>query len=335
MISVIIPTRNRAELLASALDSLTQQTLSNDNFEVLVIDNGSTDHTAAIVQVFAGKLPNLRYFYESEPGLHSGRHLGMLESHGQILVFGDDDIEAFPTWLASIQAAFSEPDVAMVGGNNLPMFLKPPPPWLKNMWERPAIKNGRALPSLSILELSRAKREFSPYYVWGCNFSIRKTVLLAAGGFHPDGMPMELIRFRGDGETHVSRFVAESGLKCLFHPGASVYHKVTPERMTIEYFRQRGFNQGVSDSYTALRNEDTHVPKAKRKLLRRIAAWGWNRLKGVLKGLPPLDMQAKRALHESKLGYQEGYAYHQQVYREDAEVRAWVHKPQYFQEKSI
>lgn len=335
VISVVIPSRNRAELLASALESLTRQTLSIDKFEVLVIDNGSTDNTAATVKLFSEKLPSLRYFYEPEPGLHSGRHLGMLEARGEILVFGDDDIEALPTWLASIESAFSEPDVAMVGGNNLPMFLNSPPLWLKNMWERSSVLNGRALPWLSIIELKGLKREFSPYLVWGCNFSIRKATLLAAGGFHPDGMPKELIRFRGDGETHVSRFVAESDMKCLFHPGASVYHKVTPERMTIEYFRQRGFNQGVSDSYTTLRDEVVKTQKKDRNPLRRFAVWGWYKLKKLMKDMSPLDVQEQRVLEELKLGHQEGYAYHQQMYLENTEVRAWVHKPQYFQEKAI
>lgn len=335
MISVIIPSRNRAELLAYALESLTKQTLSNDEFEVLVIDNGSTDDTATTVQQFSEKLPNLRYFYEPEPGLHSGRHLGMLKSQGAILVFADDDIEAFPTWLASIQGAFLESDVAMVGGNNLPMFLNAPPLWLNNMWERSSIQNGRAFPWLSILELTGEKRELSPYLVWGCNFSIRKPILLAAGGFHPDGMPKELIRFRGDGETHVSRFVDQSDMKCIFHPGASVFHKVTPERMTIEYFRQRGFNQGVSDSYSALRGEVTITQKKDRNSLVNFVAYGRHSIKRIIEFLQPRDSHEQRVLKELKLGYQEGYAYHQKMYLEDTEVRAWVHKPQYFHGKTI
>jgi len=93
----------------------------------------------------------------------------------------------------------------MAGGNNLPMFLETPPTWLTALWNRPTDLSGRALPALSMLELTGPPRNISPYYVWGCNFAIRKDVLIKAGGFHPDGMPKESIRFRGDGETHVSR----------------------------------------------------------------------------------------------------------------------------------
>lgn len=328
MISVIIPTRNRADLLTFVLDSLTRQTLSSDHFEVLVIDNGSRDSTATVVQKYSALLGNIRYFYESEPGLHVGRHRGMIEAKYDIFVFADDDIEALPTWLESIQEAFLEPDVAMVGGNNLPLFLKPPPQWLQDMWDNSRSRDYQALSALSILKMDGPARDFSPYYVWGCNFSIRKQVLLEAGGFHPDGMPQDLIRFRGDGETHVSRYVLESGKRCVFHPGDTVYHKVMPERMTFEYFRQRGFNQGVSDSYTELRGEDVKTIKVKRNLLRRIASWGRRQFKSMIS----MCSEANRALDELQCGHKEGYAYHQQMYRDDAAVREWVHKTKYFKE---
>jgi glycosyltransferase involved in cell wall biosynthesis len=325
MISIVIPTRNRADLLAPALHSLTRQTFPADEYEVLVIDNGSTDQTALVVQDFSVRLGNLRYFYEPEPGLHAGRHRGMLEAHGELLVFADDDIEAFPSWLASISEAFADPGVAMVGGNNLPLFLEPPPAWLERLWDRPSIKGDRALPALSVIELSAENPEFGPHLVWGCNFAIRKNVLLAAGGFHPDGMPKDLIRFRGDGETHVSRYVAESGKKCVFHPGASVYHKVTPDRMSFAYFWQRGFNQGVSDSYARLRNQDQPVSASGRSFLQRAGG-------AVLRGARDIliDQDVRQALAKIKMGHREGYSYHQKAYREDPEVRAWVHKPTYF-----
>jgi hypothetical protein len=165
----------------------------------------------------------------------------------------------------------------------------------------------------------------TPYHVWGCNFAIRKEVLMQAGGFHPDGMPKELIRFRGDGETHVSRYVAESGLKCVFHPGASVNHKVTPERMTHAYFRQRGFNQGVSDSYTQLRQQDLPAVSTKPHIIKRALGFALRQTLNLLDGA-----ETRRAVDELQLGHREGYAYHQAAYRNDPEVREWVHRLTYF-----
>lgn len=328
MISLIFPTRNRAELLAFALNSIVNQTLSSDRFEVIVVDNGSTDNTAKTTDRFTERLTNLRYIYDAEPGLHTGRHRGMLESTGNILVFADDDIEAFPTWLASIEEAFQDPNVAMVGGNNLPKFLETPPKWLVSLWEQPAIYGGKALPALSVLQLPESTGEFNPHYVWGCNFSIRKGVLLEAGGFHPDGMPMELIRFRGDGETHVSRYVEESGLKCMFHPEASVYHKVTPSRMTKAYFYQRGFNQGISDSYTGLRAQDTQSVSIDNILSKRVVRWLMRKIKERLY----LEVGAREILLEMRNGHRAGYAYHQKCYKDESDVRAWVHKEKYYEE---
>jgi glycosyltransferase involved in cell wall biosynthesis len=326
-ISVIIPTRNRADPLAPALYSLTRQTLDAAEFEILVIDNGSTDHTAEVVKRFSDSLPNLSYHYELQPGLQAGRHMGLRKARGELLVFSDDDIEALPIWLEAVAEGFNDPEVVMVGGNNLPMFVEPPPDWLQRLWERPALHGGKALPALSILELPGGIRTFSPFYVWGCNFAIRKSVLLAAGGFHPDGMPKELVRFRGDGETHVSRYVADSGLKCLFHPGASVYHKVTPERMTFAYLRQRGFNQGVSDSFTALRAEylRDRLSKDSHGLPYRIIKWVYRKLKS----LHIRDAEIQQAMKEMAAGHAEGYAYHQQAFKTDPEVRAWVLKESY------
>lgn len=325
MISVVIPTRNRADLLAPALASLLKQDLAPSRFEVLVIDNGSTDDTQQVIDQYKGQLANLSGIYAPEPGLHTGRHAGMKAAKGDILVFADDDIEALPIWLSSIDAAFQDPQVAMVGGNNYPLFLQTPPDWLNRMWHRPTFRGYKSITSLSVIEFTQPPREMSPYQVWGCNFAIRKEVLLQAGGFHPDGMPKELIRFRGDGETHVSKHVAESDLKCVFHPGASVHHKVTPARMTHAYFRQRGFNQGVSDSYTQLRQQDLSSTSAKRPFIKRALGFA------VRKALNLLDSaETRRAATELQLGHREGFAYHQAAYRDDPEVRDWVHRPTYY-----
>ena len=181
---------------------------------------------------------------------------------------------------------------------------------------------------MSILELPDGVRGLSPYYVWGCNFAIRKDVLLQAGGFHPDGMPEEMLRFRGDGETHVSRWVRDKGLKCLFHSGASVYHKVALERMSHGYFRKRGFSEGISDSYTQLRGEDLRT-SLQGYLPYRAARWGWRRL-GALASRLRMDANVRQALDGFRIGYDEGFAYHQNAYHTDEQVREWVHRERYF-----
>jgi glucosyl-dolichyl phosphate glucuronosyltransferase len=327
MVSVVIPTRNRAPLLRAALLSLQQQTLASDRFEVLVIDNGSTDDTAAVVQEFVEQA-RVRYFFDPTPGLHVGRHRGLKEAASDILVYADDDIEATPTWLEAIEDCFRDDTVALVGGNNLPKFESAPPPWLQKLWEQPAY-GGRAITWLSVLELPPGRREVSPFSVWGCNFSIRRRILLDAGGFHPDGVPDSHIQFRGDGETHVSSHVLNAGLRTMFDSNASVHHRVTRSRMTHEYFRKRAFNQGVSDSYRELRNAAAQPRPSgfasPRNVIRSLVRGARARLNALTR-----DAELRALDRVIDAGYREGYTYHQAAYRDDPEVRAWVHKPDYF-----
>jgi glycosyltransferase involved in cell wall biosynthesis len=252
ILSVIIPTRNRSKILFGTLESIAKQTLNSKLFEVIVVDNGSTDSTRDMVDSFTGQIPTLRYYYEGSPGLHVGRHKGLKEAKSNILVYADDDIEAFPTWLEAIAETFEDKDVVLVGGKNLPKFETAPPDWIMKMWLQ-VHPEGKALGYLSILDFGDSIKKINPSYVFGCNFFIRKSILLEAKGFHPDAMPQQLIRFRGDGESHVSRYILEQGYKALYHPKASVYHLVPKERMTESYFCKRAYNQGVSDSYTQIR----------------------------------------------------------------------------------
>jgi len=253
MLSVIIPTRNRSEFLRLALQSLQSQTYPLDRFEVLVIDNGSTDDTKQVIESFQQSFGNIRYFFDPTPGLHVGRHVGLREAKEDILVYADDDIEATPTWLEGIAESFQDQEVVLVGGKNLPKYEVAPPDWIEKMWKEDEYGN-RILGYLSLLDLGDEIKEIDPNYVYGCNFSIRKSTLLEAGGFHPDAMPQELIKYRGDGESHVSTYILSNGYKAVYNPKASVYHMVPSSRMTKEYFCRRAFNEGISHSYTELRN---------------------------------------------------------------------------------
>jgi glycosyltransferase involved in cell wall biosynthesis len=313
-----------------ALLSLQTQTLPADQFEVLVIDNCSTDNTKQVVESFQQQAANIRYFFDPTPGLHVGRHYGLREAKGDVLVYADDDIEAMPGWLSAIADCFADPDVAMVGGNNLPKYTSPPPDWLLTLWEKPSL-GGRAIPALSVLELNEGRREFDPRYIWGCNFSIQKSVLQDAGGFHPDAMPQDLIRFRGDGETHVSNYVRNSGLKTLFDSKASVYHQVTAERMTKEYFCRRYFAQGISDSYTEIRSQgcipgkEKHVQDTFRSVKRRLLS-----VKQWVLSPGPVELELSNILNASQQAYLQGYRYHNNEVSADSALFEWVLREHYW-----
>jgi glycosyltransferase involved in cell wall biosynthesis len=313
-ITIIIPTRNRSKLILKALDSVVNQTLSKKYFEVIIIDNGSTDDTKYIVYGFIEKIDNLVYIYDENPGLHIGRHLGLLAAKTEILVYCDDDIEATPTWLEGILESFEDKSVALVGGKNLPNFESTPPSWLLKIYEkRPKQK---ILGHLSILDFGDEIKEINPNFVFGCNFSIRKTILMEAGGFHPDGMPQDIIKYRGDGESYVSRYIMDKGYKTIYNPKASVYHLCSKNRMTKKYFAQRSFNQGISDSYTAIRSNQTRwLIKAKLKIL-------------ILKYLFAKDVQIEQQ-------YIAGFEYHQNEAKNDPSLIEWIKRENYIKNGSI
>ncbi len=312
-ISVIIPTYNRAVQLNAALDSISKQLYSSDLFEVIVIDNGSTDNTKEICDSYGIKFKNFQYFYESKPGLHVGRHTGLKNAKSDILVFADDDIEALPSWLDGILESFQRSqEVVLVGGKNIPKYEAIPPNWIMEKWNN---KNGeKVIAYLSILDLGEVEKEIDPYLVFGCNFAIRKNILVEAGGFHPDGYPQKLIKFRGDGESYISQFIKERGLKTIYNPKASVYHLVPKKRATREYFDLRAFNQGISQSFAQIRRS-----KGKKSKI----------VKELVANLYHLFKLSFQKTDSTQVSYLKGMIFHETKFLTDNNVRAHVLRPNF------
>jgi hypothetical protein len=223
----------------------------------------------------------------------------------------------------AVVQAFKDPKVALVGGNNRPAFAQTPPPWLAMWWAKP-VAHGRALAPLSILDFGLRRFEIDPGWVWGCNFSIRRQALEAARGFHPDALPKDRLRFRGDGEMHVGRVVRESGASCVFEPGASVRHLVDVDRMTQAYFEQRAFAQGVSDSYASIRY--------RRRPVRDWTGWipsSWRDWWSTRHATGPVGIEWRRVLAAARRSHGEGVAFHREAVRRDPGLLTWVLKDDY------
>lgn len=339
-ITVIIPTFNRAKYLSGSVDSIIQQKFSPEQFEILIIDNGSTDKTKEVSEAAISACPdyNIRYFYEPVPGLLSGRHRGALEAKGDILVFIDDDIQADPGWLMAIHEAFKEPDVHLVGGKNLPNYEAEPPSWLKYMWS-PTPYGGKECGYLSLLDMGGDVKEIDPNYVWGLNFSIRKKTFFELGGFSPDNIPKNLQRFQGDGETGLTLKIKEKGYKAIYQPRALIYHAVPLERMTIPYFENRMFYQGVADSFTEIRRRGGLFKAAditsgecsffaRFKYALKMTFNNPFLLKDIiLKKLCCYFSKDVRIVNEKmNRAYKEGYQFHQNEVKNDPKLLQWVLK---------
>ncbi len=319
--TIIVPTRNRAPSLARALASFAGQDFPAERYEILVVDNGSTDETPDVAKAAAVKHPRhgIRYLHEPVPGLLSGRHRGALEARGKILCFVDDDIEAAPCWLASIVAAFADPGVHLVGGPCMPAFEVAPPPWTEAYW----VRTGQRIEcsALSLIYMGDETRRVDPDYIWGLNYAIRKATLYAAGGFHPDCIPKEIQRFQGDGESGLSLKLKQMGYHAVYVPDARVIHHIPRQRLTVAYFEQRWFYQGVCESYTQIRRNRSLAECRFRPYPRLFDAQADGSTYGQYREV--IDQRLNEA-------HRAGFDFHQQAVAADPALLAWVLRRDYF-----
>jgi O-antigen biosynthesis protein len=212
-ISVIICTYNGTATLRPCLESL--QRLRHTSFEVLLIDDGSTEDIASI----AADFPAVRYIRQEHAGLSAARNLGMREACGEILAYTDDDCLADEDWLGHIAAGFDDPQWMACGGPNIP-------PAPRNEAES-IVAAAPGAPAHVML--NDAEAEHLP----GCNLTIRKAALEAIGGFR------EAYRTAGD-DVDVCWRLREAGGRLRFMPGAMVWHH--RRRSFSAYLRQqRGY----------------------------------------------------------------------------------------------
>jgi glucosyl-dolichyl phosphate glucuronosyltransferase len=329
--SIIVPTLNRSVLLRTTIGSIVQQTLPTNQFEIIVVDNGSTDNTADTVDslIKEHSQHRIRYVHEPEPGLLAGRHRGASEAIEELLVFVDDDIEAVPGWLSAIVSAFDDPQVQLATGRNLPKYEIDVPPWIESFWDAVS-GGGRYCYYLSLLDLGEEKHQINPNYVFGLNFAIRRQALLDLGGFHPDSYPENLRRFVGDGETGLTMVAEARGFVAIYEPAATVHHFTPSGRLTAEYFVSRSYTEGIRDSYAHVRHNapisNTRIARARRlvgKVIRRAKRLTQTPL------VVPLDEEA--ALHKRVADARRaGFDFHQRAIRTDRRVLDWVLRPYYW-----
>lgn len=235
--SAVVCTLNRAPLAREAVRSLADQTLPADQYEILVIDNGSRDGTAMMLAGLAGEI-DLRYVLEPRRGIARARNRAFVEARGELLAFLDDDAVAAPCWLQALLDAYgSGDDVVAVGGRTLLRWPGPRPGWLPQ--ERDRYYGG--------FDLGDERRLMGfPTYPFGVNMAIARASLLAVGGF-PPALGHRGGRLTSNEEKFVFRKLSQAGGRVVYEPRALVYHRVFAERVTLGWILRRSFAQGRSN----------------------------------------------------------------------------------------
>lgn len=245
-VSVIVPTHNRSKYLRDAIISAQEQNFPKDDYEIIVVDNNSTDNTPQVVEE-CNRYGKKEVVYVKEPkiGLHNARHAGAKVAKGEILAYVDDDVICDPNWLSELVKPFTDQEVGCVGGKILPKWEAEPPEWV-NLYRG----------HLSLLDWGDELKELKTPNIYGCNFSIRKSLLFEVGGFNPDAFADDKFYwYRGDGETGLLGKVIRKSKRIIYTPGAIVWHVIPKSRLTLQYMKSRFAKQAVSSMYTSYKSK--------------------------------------------------------------------------------
>ena len=244
--SIIIPTLNCAKYLKNALISAINQSFPKNEYEIIVVDNNSTDETPEVVAEL-NMTGNKEIIYIKEPniGLHNARHAGAKIAKGEILVFTDDDAICDRDWLKEILEPYDSDTVGLVGGKVLPKWEVEPPDWIRKYFY------GNYL---SLFDLGDEIVETTGAV--GVNYSIRRCLLFELKGFNPDSFGDIWL---GDGESGLNQKALDKGYKIIYNPYAIVWHVIPPTRLTQKYMNKRAENQGASESYTLYKRNPSKI----------------------------------------------------------------------------
>jgi GT2 family glycosyltransferase len=241
-VSVIIATFNRAALLDKCLKCLGRQPFIEGD-EVLVVDNGSTDSTPAVIARHQGSFAvPLRHLEERRPGKSMALARALARAGGEILAFTDDDVNVGDGWLDAVRGAMADGETALIGGRVAPRWECRPPKWL-----RPGAGCGRLAAPLALLDYGPEPLELGARTAIGANMAVRHDVLRHVGGFAP-----HLGKLRGtllSGEDHeLCRRVQAAGFRTTYWPSALVHHWVPASRMRIRYVLRWFYWSGITNA---------------------------------------------------------------------------------------
>ncbi|MHC4908795.1 MAG: glycosyltransferase family 2 protein, partial [Planctomycetota bacterium] len=237
-LSVAVCAHNEARTITQTVESLLEQTVWPESVEIILVDNGSTDGTLAVM----GRVRNLdpariRVVREQTLGLSHARNRALEEARGEMTAFIDADAVADPAWITSLLVAFDvDETIAAIGGPVEIRWDHPRPAWWDerlaealNAW-RPADEAG----ALSY-----------PRYPYGTNFTVRTEVARSAGGFATS------LGRRGRGllageEGELCLRMERAGHSIHYTPDAVVHHRTAASRLRRRYILRRALQHGRS-----------------------------------------------------------------------------------------
>ena len=248
-VTVMVATHNRAPLLRQTLEALiAQETPEGLGWEILVVDNGSTDDTLEVFRAMAMLAPGrLRYLFEPRLGKSRALNAGLAVARGAVIALTDDDVSPAVDWVATAATVLDTRGVDGAGGRILPRWEVEPPSWL--------LGSQRLLDCLAIIDFEEPAMLPVPPgrhpQVWGANMVFRRQALLALDGFDTRLGPVGGRRFCEEDCDIVRRMLA-AGRSMAYDPALTVFHRVPRARLKRAYFRRLMWDMGEGGAFASV-----------------------------------------------------------------------------------
>ncbi len=239
-ISAIVCTYNREFFLKKALDSLARQSLSADEYEIVLVNNNSTDSTELICKDFQKAHPDISFTYviEEQQGLSFARNRGIAESKSDLVTFIDDDAWLERDFLKNtVEFMEANPEAASVGGVILLDYEDKEPSWM----------NKYMASLFGYFKYSDELVQFTSLdYPRGSNMTFRTSVFKEIGDFNTE-LGRVGKNLAGGEEKDIYQRIYKKGLKVWYLPEAIVYHAVPLSRTSEEFIRRQSIGVGISE----------------------------------------------------------------------------------------
>ena len=244
MISIVVCTYNGSLKLENTLASFSRLCAAEVPWELVVVDNCSTDNTAHVIGRFAATSPiSVRYVFEPEQGKSFALNTGVRAARGDLLAFTDDDVMVDQHWLTSLERIFAQFDCIGVAGRVVPVWWEPKPEWLEP-------EDHQEVVHFEYGEEPR-KLDLPPN---GANMAFRRIAFEKYGLFRVDvGKTKDACGIE-DREFGVRLLTA--GQNIVYAPQAVIYHPVDPARLRKNYFRRWAYSFGRQLMRSGLRPQD-------------------------------------------------------------------------------
>ena len=235
--SVIIATYNRAEELVRTIESLKKLEVT-EPWEVIIVDNNSSDNTREVVEGVKSFPVPLRYLMEREQGRSAALNAGIKAAQGEILAITDDDVRVDPHWLTNAERALSQLDCDYVGGKALPIWSGSLPKWMPN-------RGGKHWGVIALLDYGPKPVEFGEKVPLGVNMVFRRAAFERAG-LWDNSIGRKAGTLLGQEVREWAQRARAAGLRGFYSPDLVVHHVIPEDRLTKRYFRRWFYWHGIS-----------------------------------------------------------------------------------------